>query len=91
MNVIQTIANEMYQRCQKIPSWTKHNFTRDLELVLQRQDRNRWRLAMRRINKTPSDVEVAIIRQAFEVPDSTEATTVEKNGQIIIEMVWETQ
>jgi hypothetical protein len=51
-----------------------HPLPQGLQLVMQRQDRNRWRLALGREGVYPSDTEIETCRRAFAVPDAAELT-----------------
>ena len=75
-NKLNTLAGELHARLEtKGDVAALHRpLPHGLQLVMQRQDRHRWRLALGREGVYPSDMEVEICRQAFAVPDTAEIT-----------------
>ena len=51
--------------------WVNYTFPGGLDIILSRNG-EKWRLALRREKVFPSDVELAILTQAFAVPDGVE-------------------
>ena len=53
---------------QPVNGWVNYTFPGGLDIILSRNG-EKWRLALRREKVFPSDVELAILTQAFAVPD----------------------
>ena len=54
-------------------AWNQRTLSRGLQVVLS-YDEDRWRLALRRENVPPSEDEIEICMQAWEVPESAHRT-----------------
>ena len=73
-NKLNRLAGEIRQRLEaKGDAAALHRpLPHGLQVVMQRQDRHRWRLALGREGVYPSDTEVEICRKAFAVPEAAE-------------------
>ena len=68
---LAAIATEMYAHVLDGQAWHHRTLRNGLELVLQRKERQ-WRLALGRDGVMPSEVEVDVVRKAFDVPAAAE-------------------
>jgi hypothetical protein len=95
---LTAIATDMTEKAtEKGSAYSK--LPRGLELVMQRMSDQQWRLAVARQDTTPSAEEIAIVRDAFNVPAGTEETPAVKTRQHpktrlpvtynVIEMFWQ--
>jgi len=91
------IADNMRTLVQA-PGWAQHTLPRGLQVIFQRTQDSRMRLAMARETVYPSDTEVELVCAAFGVPEGAEtqrsqkAWTNPKTGRAIlysrIEVYW---
>lgn len=97
---LETMAREMRQQLGKVQKgWLHQKLNRGLHLVLERKE-EQWRLAVGRSGVFPSEVEIEICRDAFDVPVDTQQQwlspaqriTRRQNGKyqgfFLVEMYW---
>lgn len=69
---LKKIAEDMRRHVDSVieprHAWEKYELSRGLELLLQRVDHDRYRLAVRRENVVPSEHELEIVATVFGVP-----------------------
>ena len=71
------IANDMRTHVER-PGWAQQTLPRGLQVIFQRTNDNRLRLAMARETVYPSDVEVELVCAAFGVPEGAEVQRSQK-------------
>lgn len=75
---LATIAALMYSHVIDPGDWDRVKLENGLDVILHRLDEHQWRLAMAREGGYPSDMEVEIVRNAFDVPEAAEEARSEK-------------
>jgi len=75
---LAAVATNMYSLVTDPGQWTRTKLANGLDIILHRVDDHRWRLALARESVYPSDSEVAIIRDTFDVPEAAEEARSEK-------------
>lgn len=75
---LAAIATQMYSNVVRPHDWDRFKLQNGLDIILHRVDETRWRLAVARESVYPSESEVAIIRDTFDVPDAAEESRSEK-------------
>ena len=75
---LAAIATTMYSKAVRPGDWDRTKLANGLDIILHRVDDTRWRLALARVGVYPSDMEVEIIRDTFDVPDAAEEARSEK-------------
>lgn len=74
---LEFLASEMRRQLGTVQrGWLHQSLMRSLQVVLERNGEE-WRLALGRANVFPSATEAEICRDAFKVPEGTEAMFVE--------------
>lgn len=69
--VLESIAMDMYERVAP-GEWCRTKLANGLDIILQRIDDRRWRLALAREGVYPSETEVTTCRRYFDVPDTAD-------------------
>lgn len=72
------IATTMYSKVIDAGDWDRVKLSHGLDIILHRISDEQWRLAMAREGVYPSDVEVELVRSAFDVPEEAEESHGEK-------------
>lgn len=95
---LDIIAEQMYDQVHAPGEWTRYKLTNGLDIILQRIDEQRWRLAMARESTYPSGAEVRVVRDRWNVPEAADETRSEKQhrhpktGRVInycrVELTW---
>jgi hypothetical protein len=95
---LDSIATQMYATVNHPGEWTRYKLANGLDIILHRVDDQRWRLAMAREDTYPSDVEVKVVRERFDVPPAADEARSEKQhrhpktGRVIkyrrVELTW---
>ena len=75
---LTAVAATMYSNVVRPRDWDRTKLQNGLDIILHRVDETRWRLALARESVYPSESEVAIIRDTFDVPDAAEESRSEK-------------
>jgi hypothetical protein len=76
---LATIAAMMYSHVVEPGDWDRAKLEGGLDMILQRVDDHQWRLALAREGVYPSDVEVELLRTAFDVPEAAEEARSQKS------------
>ncbi|MBK8772674.1 MAG: hypothetical protein IPM06_19915 [Rhizobiales bacterium] len=71
-NMLDSIAVGMFSQISIPGEWQRTKLANGLDVILQQVEEHRWRLAMARENVYPSDTEVDVCRNAFDVPSAAE-------------------
>lgn len=66
---LTTVARNMRADVNRV-AWTRRVLSGGLELLLERSERNQYRLACARETTQPSDLELTLVRKAFSLPES---------------------
>ncbi len=78
-NKLALIANSMQDSVARTGRHAYRRLPAGLELVVQRMEGGRWRLAMaREAPSSPSEMEIEIVCQAFSVPSEARLSRVSK-------------
>lgn len=72
------IATTMYSKVIEAGDWDRVKLSHGLDIILHRVDELQWRLAVAREGVYPSDMEVEVVRTAFDVPEAAEEARSEK-------------
>lgn len=75
---LDQIAATMYADVDRPGKWTRTKLAHGLDMILHRVDEHRWRLALAREGIYPSDTEIAICRESFDVPPAAEEKRTQK-------------
>jgi hypothetical protein len=75
---LDQIAATMYSDVTAPGAWTRTKLAHGLDIILQRVDEHHWRLALAREGIYPSDTEIAICRESFDVPPAAEESRKQK-------------
>ena len=75
---LAALATTMYSKVIEPGDWDRVKLEHGLDIILHRLDDHQWRLAMAREGVYPSDMEVEIVRNAFDVPEAAEEARSEK-------------
>lgn len=72
------IAAVMYSKVTDPGDWDRVKLEKGLDIILHRLDEHQWRLALAREDVYPSDMEVEIVRAAFDVPEAADESRSDK-------------
>lgn len=75
---LAAVAAMMYSKVIDPGDWDRLKLDHGLDIILHRLDEHQWRLAMAREGVYPSDMEVEIVRTAFDVPEAAEEARSDK-------------
>lgn len=76
---LASVAAMMYSKVVDVGDWDRFKLTNGLDIILHRVTDSQWRLAMAREGVYPSEVEVELLRTAFDVPEAAEEARSEKS------------
>lgn len=96
---LASIAAMMYSKVVDVGDWDRFKLVNGLDIILHRVTDTQWRLALAREGVYPSDVEVELLRTAFDAPEAAEEArsdkqhTHPKTGRTItykrVELTWQ--
>lgn len=75
---LDQIATTMYSDVNGPGQWTRYKLAHGLDIILHQVDDHRWRLALAREGIYPSDTEIAVCRDSFDVPPAAEESRSQK-------------
>jgi hypothetical protein len=78
-NKLASIAAMMYSKVVDVGDWDRFKLVNGLDIILHRVTETQWRLALAREGAYPSEVEVELVRNAFDVPAAAEEARSDKS------------
>lgn len=75
---LAAIADKMRRNTVQPGQYDRAKLVNGLDIILHHVGEQRWRLAMAREDAYPSDVEVRIVREVFQAPESADESRSEK-------------